>query len=565
MSSTQTYQYKALSGPRAIRVVVLQPALQLEDPLEGTIEEHLLDSEGSPSREYEALSYVWGETHGTQPMTCNDQTILITQNCDLALRHLRLPSTPRTLWIDSICIDQTSLSERATQVPLMGEIYSSATKTIIWLGPGNPTDATAFRHARTAARLYRFEHRLPLSPLRTLFRRLARPYTHSPSHLAALLPLCQNPWYARIWTLQECFLGRDPTLQSGHLQLPLSDFAEYWLFLSILQGDPFAHATRDCFARLASLIIIPTFAALAGTTSINRKKQRRVVPTNVRAEYATWWEFRKHLPYFLHQACFSNTATDPRDKVHALLPILARLMPELGEFPVRYDAPVGRVYEAFTKWLILYTRRLGVFDLHFPRERSVAGMPRWVFDFGGDTSGDLFVLVGGALCWEAAGESDVDMDLFMASPPGELHVRGARFDSVKLVSPEIPKRMQMAREIAETFVGWLALAVPEEEEFKKVRWQFLQGLASQLMVMNRFKEWGRFYVTEGGCVGISQFDIVPGDQIVVMAGGDVPAMLRAREDGKWAYWGPTVVVGTEMGKFWGEGRVVEEMDVWELV
>jgi hypothetical protein len=42
------------------------------------------------------------------------------------------------LWIDALCIDQTNSTERASQVLLMGDIYSSAKRVIVWLGKPIP-------------------------------------------------------------------------------------------------------------------------------------------------------------------------------------------------------------------------------------------------------------------------------------------------------------------------------------------------------------------------------------------------------------------------------------------
>ena len=44
-------------------------------------------------------------------------------------------------WIDSICIDQSNLQERAHQVQLMQLIYRQAEQVIVWLGkPSNDSD-----------------------------------------------------------------------------------------------------------------------------------------------------------------------------------------------------------------------------------------------------------------------------------------------------------------------------------------------------------------------------------------------------------------------------------------
>lgn len=44
------------------------------------------------------------------------------------------PYRPCLLWVDVICVNQSDLDERNAQVQLMREIYSNATRVIIWLG-----------------------------------------------------------------------------------------------------------------------------------------------------------------------------------------------------------------------------------------------------------------------------------------------------------------------------------------------------------------------------------------------------------------------------------------------
>jgi hypothetical protein len=42
------------------------------------------------------------------------------------------------LWADAICINQSDINERNTQVKLMGEIYRTATRVHVWLGLDSP-------------------------------------------------------------------------------------------------------------------------------------------------------------------------------------------------------------------------------------------------------------------------------------------------------------------------------------------------------------------------------------------------------------------------------------------
>lgn len=149
------FRHQRLSSRRCIRLLNLLPETEFCADLETTLYEVNLDtiSDTREDTHYEALSYVWGSTVGTLPITCDSMTLLITPNCESALRHLRLKNRPRALWVDAICIDQergeASVLERNAQVAMMGEIYSKATHTLCWLGPGNAfTDALMSRLER---------------------------------------------------------------------------------------------------------------------------------------------------------------------------------------------------------------------------------------------------------------------------------------------------------------------------------------------------------------------------------------------------------------------------------
>lgn len=48
------------------------------------------------------------------------------------------------LWIDQLCIDQRSTTERKQQVPLMKSIYKGAETVIIWLGMDASIETTMY-------------------------------------------------------------------------------------------------------------------------------------------------------------------------------------------------------------------------------------------------------------------------------------------------------------------------------------------------------------------------------------------------------------------------------------
>lgn len=153
---SQPYQHRPLSSETSFRIIELHPAKNYNDPLYCDILE--LDIVGGKAvqhpQSYEAVSYVWGTPSRTCELRCNNGTIMITPNCESALRHLRFTGTARRrkLFVDAICIDQSSNRnskiERNHQVKLMGEIYSRARRALIWLGAGNELTQLAFKWIR---------------------------------------------------------------------------------------------------------------------------------------------------------------------------------------------------------------------------------------------------------------------------------------------------------------------------------------------------------------------------------------------------------------------------------
>lgn len=127
------FQYHSLSSPRSIRLLHLHRDLLSEDEtITGSLEEVNLDTCST----YDAISYTWGDPTPEAVIQCNGRTLLITRNCNEALRRLMRDKLGRTVWVDEICINQDSMEERAHQVELMGTVYRNASKVLVWLGPG---------------------------------------------------------------------------------------------------------------------------------------------------------------------------------------------------------------------------------------------------------------------------------------------------------------------------------------------------------------------------------------------------------------------------------------------
>jgi len=175
-----SYEYSALPE-RSIRLLKLMPHEDENAHVQGELFDYALVDSDKGTHLYEALSYVWGGWDNAQTIAVAGRNIPITANLHKALLSLRDRSLERIIWVDAVCINQASREERGQQVQLMAEIYSKASRVIIWLGE------TAF-HSDEALRAVR---------LAAMLRSSARVVDELMKQ--SIVSLLQRPWFKRIW------------------------------------------------------------------------------------------------------------------------------------------------------------------------------------------------------------------------------------------------------------------------------------------------------------------------------------------------------------------------------
>lgn len=114
---------------REIRLLRLLPG-DNDCPVKADLFRESLDN----SPDFSVLSYSWGPESDKVPITVEGMTVMITRNLHQCLLNLRSDITPLVIWIDAICINQSSNEEKNTQVPLMRDIYKAAREEFVWLG-----------------------------------------------------------------------------------------------------------------------------------------------------------------------------------------------------------------------------------------------------------------------------------------------------------------------------------------------------------------------------------------------------------------------------------------------
>lgn len=173
------YRYSPLlPGPGSIRLLRLEPPEEDAASIKCQLFNYSLDESDKKPPQYEALSYVWGDSKRTLPIFIDGQCLNVTENLYAALRSLRDRSV-KWMWIDAICINQQDRQERGHQVRSMAKIYGQANRVVVWLGDAADNSERAFEEI-CARRKW-----IDTSDYEIV------------QH--AVLALLQRPWFRRIW------------------------------------------------------------------------------------------------------------------------------------------------------------------------------------------------------------------------------------------------------------------------------------------------------------------------------------------------------------------------------
>ena len=208
------YEYRRLDK-QCIRLLTLSPG-PFDSNIHVSLSHVKLEPDNPPP--YEALSYAWGSNILSHVVNVNTedglQSLLVTENLHSALQHLRDSSSPRTLWADAACIDQSDDKERSQQVAMMADIYRLAAKVIVWLGPGGNNSAVALKALRTLAS--KIHANWGLYTISAASKEDAESdwvdLTKSPPFETetwfSIAWLLDRSWFSRLWVWQEINLAR---------------------------------------------------------------------------------------------------------------------------------------------------------------------------------------------------------------------------------------------------------------------------------------------------------------------------------------------------------------------
>ncbi|KAH7076570.1 heterokaryon incompatibility protein-domain-containing protein [Paraphoma chrysanthemicola] len=507
-------------------------------------------------RNFEALSYVWGDSHDIRTVSISGFHMEITQSLYAAFRHLRDARNVRTLWTDQICIDQSDDEEKSRQVSLMGTIYRKCSECLIWLGdiPSDrlflESDAqVVMDFIRTVAYdkpTFLDSHTLLLDDIDGKRARSA---------FEALI-MGGNPWWSRVWTLQEASLPSTATLHWGPLAISLGivelaalNLCSGWLF----EGS--SEEVQAEFHKLMSNLLYPVRGL--------RIARSGEIPLNMLMR----WRYRE--------------ASDARDKVYGFGGLLSRKT--LSSVPAMRDVDYSiSPTVLFTKLTIDLIRSEG--DL-----RALVGarelphitpdLPTWAIDFAtssaiGTRQTKWWHHSHRYLRWTASKGLKLHVEVLDGGKT--LRLTGILIDRIETISKvyEVPveesindKTLQdiilQSRRILEehqqscgsnlnapyigggtikdafwrTMLGNLKMrefptGVPKEHQERDFEDYLDKGTYSELITsLHGHVPNHAFFTTAGGYVGIGPSDIRAEDWVCILSGGRVPFVIRPTDAG----------------------------------
>jgi hypothetical protein len=318
-----------------------------------------------PYATYEALSYCWGDAAALSPILCDGHRLYVTQNLKCALRDLRHPDTERTLWIDAICINQKDLKERAEQVSAMKDIYRDAQRTVVWLGDKFPGIELAFQLVNRMYDLY-FD-KLEGDAFDSFVEGRWRPAKDHTSptklELNSLDFLLSQPWFRRVWVIQEFCLGEEVSIVSGDQETGWMQFV--WGSLIALHWVQ----KRPVFS--------PVMRSLLQLSNLRFAVSNLSDGTRLDLLYLCS-RFRHYL------------STDPRDKIFGLVGLTDSDLESLNFIP-SYSSSPEEVYIRLAESMLKSSDTLNI--LSIPRGATKLSLPSWVPDWSDHLAAEPF--------WEA--------------------------------------------------------------------------------------------------------------------------------------------------------------------
>jgi hypothetical protein len=371
-----------------IRLMTIEPASDIAAAIKCST--HMAALADAP--EFEALSYRWGDAGITENVSVNGQPFQATTNLASALRRLRQRGKSHHLWVDAICIDQSSIAEKNMQVPLMRTIYSQATRVLIWLGEEADNSGAAFallkRWAAAVEAACETEQALGYGeetgrppPLRLVLRHGRDLNLFDELGRDAIAALVGRDYWRRVWVVQEVVLARTRVLLCGRDEIAWEHFHRGLnQLLDLPELNEREEQEEQVDAATVTRMAVPYGVAAVIMLTAWERKLHQSHPEGFPGDriLVTLTKF------------FRFEATDLRDKIYGLLGLLDHDN-ELG-LEADYNLGMNEVSLALVKAEMQASGRLdglGFAGMNTTPRAAATNLPSWTWDVSGVISRNL--------------------------------------------------------------------------------------------------------------------------------------------------------------------------------
>ncbi|CAG7555893.1 unnamed protein product [Fusarium equiseti] len=495
---------------------------------------------------FEALSYTWGDMNSQKHVAlvvsrASDSSEAITElligpNLASALRHLRFMDRSRTLWVDAVCINQNDIPERDEQVKRMATIYREATRVLVWLGPSTAYSSLAMKTlsyigSQVVITTDKWQFTAP-GATQVDWCYNATQLQYPVETWEAVNELLQQPWFGRVWIVQEIHLAQEAVLCCGLDEILWGDFRQAIILLCSKEWLNPALSRRS-LAFIEGLVL--------------------PVTTN------------SSIYHILHRTD-GRGCQDRRDLIYGVL----GLFPDRFQMKVQpqYFLPVEKIYEGFVRSHIQHVQRLELLrDCHLEgRDRGHIDAPSWVPSYSEDR------LKPKPADWQFASGYAACQVVFKGDK--ELHAAGVYCGTVN-VTKRIPNyrqtkdkasSMHVSTDAIRDVVSWMKTLAGTN----RTLWDtFTRTLACNYLKdrfpdnrVDSLKDWeshietsslftagtstdsgettisfkdehalglllGRScFVMDNGDIGLGPYDAIEGDLVVCLLGCDSPILVR---------------------------------------
>ncbi|KAI1213194.1 heterokaryon incompatibility protein-domain-containing protein [Annulohypoxylon truncatum] len=568
LPTTSSSIFKPLPTSRPIvRFLEMLPCLDTTSKLECRLFEAGLDERPR----YVALSYAWGSQASYQDeILVQGVPFQLVPSQARLLRALRsrVDGSPSAIWLDTLCINQRDYTEKGYQISLMDRIYMQAHDVIIVFGEQIDTDRQGINA------LYKFveiseplqgnnatDHDRNIEEASTALQSL-----HSDGSINAMAALFRDPWWSRIWVVQEAVLAANAIVLFDSLSFN---------FNAIVQ----AIKAEEVIISALPPEIKETLFELESNEGWQAAK--RIMRT--RSQWresgglplsALLWRFRSH------------NCIVPRERIYSLL----RLCREETPFHSSdYAQPDLFLFKKLTKFLIQTSTSLDILSVCSAYQQYIAYVEAvpWIPLLM--EKRDTVPLILGVFDWPVpraiySASGDIFPGHLELSSDYLLEAKGKIFDTVEVVGPSLDIGIEsLCQQISRYQEDYCRETYLDTESLINARWRTLladqwplgQRLRGDDTIMRGFKipssvaeekdllaqegianempflEGRNIIVTSAGYLGLGPEETKKGDRVALLAGGAVPYIVRPQKQNE---------IGIDRYPFVGECYIHDCMD-----